>query len=102
QLEDDFLEVVEELEAELARTREVRSASDRRDRAILVGVTTGSVVEAEDSLAELAELAESSNVVVLDRLVQRRSQLDPRTLVGSGKLKELLVHAMQLGVDMII
>ncbi len=102
QFDDDFLELVEELEAEFARTRAVRSASDRRDRAILVGVTTGPTTGAEESLDELAELASSSNVVVLDRLVQRRSQLDPRTLVGSGKLKELLVHAMQLGVDMII
>ncbi len=102
QMEDDFLEMIEELEAEFARTREVRSASDRRDRAILVSVTTGAVAEAEESLEELAELARSSSVVVLDKLIQRRSQLDPRTLVGSGKLKELLVHATQLGVDMII
>jgi GTP-binding protein HflX len=102
QFDDDFLDLVEELEAEFARTREVRSASDRRDRAILVSVTTGGATGAEESLDELAELARSSGVVVLDQLVQRRSQLDPRTLVGSGKLKELLVHAMQLGVDMII
>src|SRR5688572_6489321 len=38
-LEDDFLEMVEELEAEFARRRAVRSASDKRDRAILVSVT---------------------------------------------------------------
>jgi GTP-binding protein HflX len=101
-LEDDFLEMVEELEAEFARTRQARSASDQRDRAILVSVTTGHSAEAEESLEEMAELAASCGVVVLDRVIQRRSQLDPRTLVGSGKLKELLVHAMQLGVDMII
>jgi hypothetical protein len=65
-------------------------------------VTTGPVSEAEETMDELAELARSSGVVVLDQIVQRRGQLDPRTLVGSGKLKELLVHAMQLGVDMII
>jgi GTPase len=102
QLEDDFLELVEELEAEFARRRQLRSASDKRDRAILVSVTTGPVAEAEETMDELAELARSSGVVVLDQIVQRRGQLDPRTLVGSGKLKELLVHAMQLGVDMII
>jgi GTP-binding protein HflX len=102
QLEDDFLELLENLEAELARTRQARSASDKRDRAILVSVTTRSTVDAEESMAEMAELARSAGVVVLDRVIQRRNELDPRTLVGSGKLKQLLVHAMQLGVDMII
>jgi GTP-binding protein HflX len=102
QLEDDFLELIENLEAELARTRQARSASDKRDRAILVSVTTRSTVDAEESMAEMAELARSAGVVVLDRVIQRRNELDPRTLVGSGKLKQLLVHAMQLGVDMII
>lgn len=101
-LEDDFLDLIESLEAEFARTRQTRSASDTRDRAILVNVTTADVEEARESMDELAELARSSGVVVLDSIVQRRSQLDPRTLVGSGKLKELLIHAMQLGVDMII
>ena len=101
-LEDDFLELIESLEAEFARTRQTRSASDKRDRAILVNVTTVDVDEAKESMDELAELARSSGVVVLDSIVQKRNQLDPRTLVGSGKLKELLIHAMQLGVDMII
>jgi GTPase len=101
-LEDDFLDLIESLEAEFARSRQPRSATDTRDRAILVGVTTGSMADAEESLEELNELARSSNVVVLDSVLQRRSQLDPRTLVGSGKLKQLLIHAMQLGVDVII
>lgn len=102
QLDDDFVELIEELEAEFARTRQARSASDQRDRAILVSVTTRPTFEAEESLEELGELARSSGVVVLDSIIQRRNQLDPRTLVGSGKLKQLLVHAMNLGVDMII
>jgi GTP-binding protein HflX len=102
QLDDDFLDLIEEIEAEFARTRGPRSGTDTRDRAILVGVTDGPVSEAEESIEELAELARSSGVVVLDAVVQRRGQLDPRTLIGSGKLKELLIHAMQLGVDMII
>ena len=102
QLEEDFLELIENLEAELARTRKARSASDKRDRAILVSVTTRSTADAEESMAEMAELSRSAGVVVLDHVIQRRNELDPRTLVGSGKLKQLLVHAMQLGVDMII
>lgn len=102
QMDDDFLELIESLEAEFARKRRPVSREDSRERAILISVTTGSIAAAEESLAELAELARTASVVVLDSVVQRRGQLDPRTLVGSGKLKQLLIHAMQLGVDLII
>jgi GTP-binding protein HflX len=101
-LDDDFSALVASIEAEFARTRRLRSPADTRDRAILVGVTSGAADDVEDRLAELAELARSSGVVVLDTLIQRRSQFDPRTLVGSGKLKELLIRAMQLGADVVI
>jgi GTP-binding protein HflX len=95
-MEEDFLELIESLEAEFARKRRPVSREDSRERAILISVTTGSIADAEESLSELAELARTANVVVLDSVVQRRARLDPRTLVGSGKLKQLLIHAMQL------
>ena len=41
-------------------------------------------------MAELRELAQSAGVVVLDEMIQRRSSIDPRTVVGKGKLEELL------------
>jgi GTP-binding protein HflX len=53
-------------------------------------------------MAELRELAQSARVVVLDEMIQRRPTIDPRTLLGKGKLDELLVRAMQLGADAII
>jgi GTP-binding protein HflX len=90
------------LEEELARARHVRTPSDHRDRAILVSVTTGGVGSAQESLEELRELARSSDVVVLDSIVQRRQKLDPRSLVGRGKLDELIIRSLQLGADVII
>jgi GTP-binding protein HflX len=45
-----------------------------RDRTILVGVATGSLADAEESMAELAELAASAGVIVQDRIIQRRRQ----------------------------
>ncbi|HEX8736061.1 MAG TPA: GTPase HflX, partial [Pyrinomonadaceae bacterium] len=72
------------------------------DRVILVGVTTGYLSEAEESMAELEELALSADVVVLDKIIQRRQQIDSRTLLGKGKLEELLVRAMRLGADLIV
>ena len=53
-------------------------------------------------MAELRELAQAANVGVLDEMIQRRSTIDPRTLLGKGKLDELLIRAMQLGADAII
>ena len=69
QLDTDFIELIESLEEELARARHVRNPRDHRDRAILVGVTTGSLVAAQESLDELKELARSAGVVVLDSVV---------------------------------
>lgn len=102
QLDIDFLDLIESLEEEVARARHVRNPRDRRDRAILVSVTTASVTAAQESLEELRELARSSGVVVLDSIVQRRQKLDPRSLLGRGKLDELIIRSLQLGADAII
>ncbi len=102
QLDVDFLDLINSLEEELARARRVSNKQDNRDRAILVSVTTGSNVLAQESLDELKELARSSGVVVLDSIVQRRPKLDPRTLIGKGKLEELIIRGLQLGADAII
>jgi GTP-binding protein HflX len=102
QLDVDFLDLITSLEEELARSRHVRNPRDKRDRAILVGVTTDSISIAQESLEELKELARSADVVVLDSVVQRRQKLDPRSLIGRGKLEELIIRSLQLGVDAII
>jgi GTP-binding protein HflX len=102
QLDVDFIELIESLEEEVARARHVRNPRDKRDRAILVGVTTGSSLSAQESLNELRELARSAGVVVLDAIIQRRPKLDPRSLVGRGKLDELIIQSLQLGADVII
>jgi GTP-binding protein HflX len=102
QLNIDFLELMEALESEMARNRRATRQASQGDRAILVNVSTSAVAQAEDSMAELRELAESAGVGVVDEMIQRRPNIDPRTLLGKGKLDELLVRAMQLGADAII
>ncbi|MEO6725395.1 MAG: GTPase HflX [Blastocatellia bacterium] len=102
QLDVDFLELIESLEAEMARNRGARKASDTRDRALLVSVTTGTTADAKDSMDELRELAISGGLVVLDEIIQRRPRLDPATLVGKGKLNEIIIRSLQLGVDIIV
>jgi GTPase len=102
QLELDFLEFITALEAEMARNRGARKASDTRDRALLVGITSGALTEAQESMDELRELAMSGGLVVLDKITQRRNNLDPATLVGKGKLNEIIIRSLQLGADMIV
>src|SRR5215831_15378357 len=102
QLDVDFLELMAALESEMARNRRVSRRAAQGDQAILVGVSTSGMATAEESMAELRELAQSAGVVVLDEMIQRRDAIDPRTLLGRGKLDELLVRAMQLGADAII
>jgi len=102
-LDTDFTSLIDSLEDEMARVRHVgRGRLPGRDRAILIGVTTGSVDDAEESLAELEELATSADVVVLDKIIQRPPQIDPRTVLGRGKLDDLLIRSMRLGADLII
>lgn len=102
QLDVDFLELINSLEEEMARNRRAVRRAAARDRAILVGVTTGSMTEAEESMAELRELAASAGIVVLNEIIQRRPSVDPRTVLGRGKLDELLVRALRLGADLIV
>jgi GTP-binding protein HflX len=103
QLDTDFIGLINSLENEMARNRgTARSRQTNRDRVILVGVTTGYLSEAEESLAELEELALSADAVVLDKIIQRRPKIDPRTVLGRGKLEELLVRSMRLGADLIV
>jgi GTP-binding protein HflX len=102
QLDVNFLTLIEALEAEMARNRRTVRRTVNADAAILVNVTTGPTSEAEDSMAELRELALSAGVAVLDEIIQHRPAIDPRTVLGKGKLDELLIRAMQLGADAII
>lgn len=102
QLDVDFVELINSLEEEIARNRRVARRAVARDRAILVGVTTGSVVESEESMAELRELAASAGLVVQHEIIQRRANVDPRTVLGKGKLDELIVRALRLGADLIV
>jgi GTP-binding protein HflX len=92
------------LEEEFARASALRRTGGR-ERAILVGVGGArgrGRAEAESSLAELRELARTAGVEVIDASVQMRRDPDPRTLIGKGKLEDILLRSMQLMADLII
>jgi GTP-binding protein HflX len=101
-VDDDFLELISALEEEFERTRKRTKVSGKSGRAILVHVTTGSRVDAEESIDELEELATSDGLGVVDRIVQRRQKFDARTLMGAGRLEDLIVRASRLQADFIV
>jgi GTP-binding protein HflX len=102
QLDIDFLALIESLEEEMARNRHSARREGTKDRTILVGVSTGPITDAEESMAELEELASSAGIMVQDKVIQRRQAIDPRTVLGRGKLDELLIRSLQLGADMLV
>jgi GTPase len=103
-LEDrNALRRVAGLSTELADISEVEYRQLRLERVVLVGVwTSGTLVEAENSLYELARLAETAGSNVLEGLIQRRDRPDPATYIGSGKAKQLRDIVTARGADTVI
>jgi len=98
----NFLELIERIEADYGRARRVAPTDRGKDRALLVHVDIGRKSDSDARVAELQELCRTAGVKVLDVLVQRRPEADPRYLVGRGKLDEILLRAMQLGAEVVI
>ena len=75
----------------------------RLEKVVLVGVwTEGSAQDAENSLKELAALAETAGSEVMDGLIQRRDKADPATYIGSGKVMELRQAVVNTGADTVV
>ena len=98
----NFVELITSLEAEVARARRVAPVDAGKDRVLLVHVGIGRARDSDARVAELRELCRTAGVKVLDVLVQRRPEADPKFLVGRGKLDEILLRAMQLGAEVVI
>ncbi|AEW96927.1 MULTISPECIES: GTPase HflX [Streptomycetaceae] len=91
------------LSTELQDVTEVEYRQLRLERVVLVGVwTDGTVQDAENSLAELAALAETAGALVLDGVIQRRDKPDPATYIGSGKAQELRDIVLESGADTVV
>lgn len=95
---------ITDLERSLDKALRVETPSaEGQERAILISVRAGGERrEVEDSLAELQELARTAGVQVLDHFIQLPRQLNPRTLMGEGKLQEVVIRALQRGATLLI
>lgn len=98
----NFIELITRVEQQFGRAHRVASRDVGKDRALIVHVQLGRAKDAEARISELKELCRTAGVKVLDVLIQRRPEADPRFLVGRGKLDEILLRAMQLGAECVI
>ncbi|MBI4002462.1 MAG: GTPase HflX [Nitrospira defluvii] len=101
-LDLQFDTFIHSLDSDLLRSDTRHAVGDGKESAILVSASAKSHAEQEEHLEELNELAESAGVVVLDRILQRTQEDYQRFLLGKGKLKEVVIRALQQGADLLI
>ncbi len=99
---ETFREIITALEEEFSRFKPVREVDLGRDRALLISVTTSSKAKEQEAMDELVELARSDNVLVLDTFIQRRAKINPKWILGKGKLGEVMLAALSLNANLLI
>lgn len=97
-----FDRFIEELETDMQRARGTHAIGHDAESAMLVSASSRSRNEQEERLLELTELASSAGVTVIDRMAQRTPDGHQRYLLGSGKLKDVLIQTLHKGADMVI
>ena len=102
ELDIGCLDLIHSLEEELAHLTSLHEADTEKERALLISVTTSSRKTAMDSLEELEELALSSDIEIVGKMLQQRREINSKFLLGPGKLQDLIITALQKGVTLII
>ncbi len=99
----DFGEFVSSLESEMERQRFFDfGQAGKGEKAILISVSTRPRYELEESMEELKELCHSSGVAVLGAVIQRIKEINPKYLMGEGKIKELVIDALDKGATLLV
>ena len=98
----NFEEFLRDIEYDNERTFFEIGGHKEKEGVFLIGVYTDSRVDAQNSIKELESLAISAEKVILDKTIQARKKIDPRYLIGKGKLEEVILKARQLGADSLI
>ena len=106
QLSVDVGALMSGLEAEFARQTQAREVRGKDGIAVLVHVAErgekGAAERAHESMQELRELARTAGVTVAEEVVQLRDRVDPKFVLGKGKLEDVIVRAMQEGADVLV
>ncbi len=105
QIDENFSDFINGIIDDLARfsaPKPVIPKEQFKERALLVGVYSCSKKEGMQSMSELSELARSARVEVVEIIYQWRARVYPKTFIGEGKLEEICLRALSLGVEMLI
>jgi GTP-binding protein HflX len=106
QLDLDFGKLMGSLEAEFAKVARQKKVEAKDGRAILVYVGEKGVRrdhdDAEERLAELHELAQTAGVEVVDTVVQLRDRIDPKFVMGKGKIDDVVIRAIERDAQTLI
>ncbi len=102
ELGHDFQSWVGAQEDALSKIWSSNLEPDHRDHAIIVSAFTDSRHAHSQRMGEILELAKTAGVQVLDTIIQRRTKIDAKTRIGPGKLEDVSLHALSLGVDLLI
>ncbi|MDX2347845.1 MAG: GTPase HflX, partial [Nitrospirota bacterium] len=95
-------EFIQTLEQDILKGCQVSREGIREGRALLVSVGTGHMAFQQERMDELQELVRAQDVEVLGCVTQRPAAIHPKYVVGSGKMKELAIQALQSGADTLI
>ncbi|HYW17961.1 MAG TPA: GTPase HflX [Nodularia sp. (in: cyanobacteria)] len=102
--EQDFIDLVEGLEAEFQREFVAQEVDADHDRVLLVGLITDKTTPQryQDTILELARLVDTAGGDVLQTVQQKRSRIHPQTVVGEGKVQEIALTAQTLGANLVV
>ncbi len=103
-LQQDFLDLVEGLEAEFEREYVAQQVDKDRDRVIIVGLQTDSRNQQQftDSLVELERLIDTAGGEVVQTIIQNRPRPHPQTVIGTGKVQEVALKVQTLGANLVV
>jgi GTP-binding protein HflX len=96
-LDLDFVSTMEALEAEVARLARGTAEEVGKERALVIGVHPS-----EERFAETVELVRAADVGVAGVMRQKRHKINPKTVVGSGKLEEIVLEGMRKRAEVAI
>ncbi len=96
------LQTIQALEDEMAQQQALHASRSPRERALLVSVTSAPQRRARASLKELAQLADSAGLDVVATVLQQRERVDPRLMLGTGKIRDLAITAMQKHIALMV
>jgi GTP-binding protein HflX len=101
-LNNDCLSQIQALEAELSRKNALHKPASGLENAFLINAATQDSSATRASMEELKELCKTSRITVTGTAIQHRKNIDPKFVVGKGKLSSLVIQAIQNHATMLV